>query len=239
MIIRPGYDFTTTEVPTKAKLQRMLSQSTVEGIDISQISTNLVGTKIAESSVSLPAEGWLWRDPMGCLWVNTGRGPAKLFSGDRCGLETRRYPTGAPNINPPVVSDKMCYVAPGGKLMYVTGWAPSGVTLESNVFFTAISTSSGVGSERFKNLETAPSGAYVRFKLFGICDIPCNGQYSLPSYIGNGGGANYWDANCPIPYSNPSTPVNGVLCGAMSDTPYSSMTMRTAYMFGQPLPRLS
>jgi hypothetical protein len=233
MKITPGYDFTTTEVPTKAHLQQMISGGEVYGIDISQINSTLIGIKTADSSVSLPAEGWMWTDVAGCVWVRSRFGPVKLWRGGWGGMETRRYPQGAQVINPPINNDRFLYQCAGGTLSY-KGTTPTGATLESNVFFTA----SQANGERFKNLETGVSGGYTRSLLYGGGWFPAQVlTFTQPAYI-RAAANNAYDVSTSIPYSDPAVPVLGIRYGSMSDSAYSGVFMMWGWQFGTFIARL-
>jgi hypothetical protein len=233
MKITPGYDFGVTEIPTKAKIQQMLSGGELTGIDISQINTGLIGLKTADSSVSLPAEGWMWVDVQGCVWVQSRFGATKLWRGSWGGMETRRYPQGAPVTNPPINNDRFLYQCAGGQVGYKTG-NPSGSTLASNVFFSAAQCS----AERFKNLETGYSGGYTRTLLYGGGWFPAQSiSYTAPSYFLSAAN-NAYEMNTGIPYSNPATPLLGIRYGACHDSGYSAIQMVYGWQFGTFLARI-
>jgi hypothetical protein len=87
-----GYDFAATEIPTKAKLHQMLAGMSVAAISPALINSSLVGVNFGTSGTTLPAEGWMWADISGTLWVRTTNGSAKLWR-SQGGWSTIRFPT--------------------------------------------------------------------------------------------------------------------------------------------------
>lgn len=117
MTITPGYDFTINEVPTKAKFTAMLAGISLTAIDVVQISANLIGETIGDTSASMPLEGWLRVDPAGGIWVITASNvsePAAQVKIDRanwggwetlrfrCGVKTDTWPFPAGQTNFPI-----------------------------------------------------------------------------------------------------------------------------------------
>lgn len=93
MIITPGYDFGAHEVPTHAKLEQMVDGMSITGIDIDQIDSTLIGIKVGETDVSLPAAGWLRSDALNALWVRGTHGDVQIYRANYGGLESRgRFP---------------------------------------------------------------------------------------------------------------------------------------------------
>lgn len=95
MSITPGYDFAATGVPTRELLQLMTANMSITGIDIGQIATTILGMKVADSSASLPSEGWMWLSQTGTLWVKNRNGNIPLYRGSWGGWETNRFKAGA------------------------------------------------------------------------------------------------------------------------------------------------
>lgn len=149
MSITVGYDFAPTEVPTKELLELMTAGMSVTGIDISQISANLVGTKTEDSNVSLPGEGWMWRDPMGALWVNTRNGRCRFFRACWGGWETNRYPVGNPLQT---FSLPISHVTPIGRFQTATVAESN----ESDIYFRV--GTSQIRQQIAKGTETLVSG---------------------------------------------------------------------------------
>lgn len=92
--ITPGYDFSTTEVPTKALFQQAASGLTVGKIQFSNVDVSLVasygGDVSGTTGASLPGEGYLWTDPEGNTWIETVDGPVRLNRNDG-GFESKRW----------------------------------------------------------------------------------------------------------------------------------------------------
>ena len=94
--IVPGYDFGVHETPTRELLLRQARFLQVSGIGIDSIAATLIGMRngaSGSSAASLPAQGWLWSDPEGSMWVKTLHGEVRLKRAGG-GYETRRYGRG-------------------------------------------------------------------------------------------------------------------------------------------------
>jgi hypothetical protein len=170
MTIVPGYDFTVNETPMQSTLYQMIAGATLSGIPLSQIDTSLIGIKLGDSDVSLPSEGWLWKDELGCLWVKSRWGNIRIFRGSYGGQETNRYQRGA-NTRAPFY-EPVNMVEPGFRIVYdntVPGGAndttPSSVRLRNDWPVLA-------DKCPYKQLETAVSDAHVRVNLWGFVPLP-------------------------------------------------------------------
>jgi hypothetical protein len=153
MTITPGWDFAYNDVPTRARLELMTAAMSITGIPLSQINTNLVGIKYGDTSVSLPAEGWIWGDTDGSLWVKTRFGKCKFFRGNWGGWETQRYLAADPLDHWTLPQPAP---VPIGELRSVS----AGASNESDVRYR-IGTNT-IGRFVVKNLDTATSGVAVR-----------------------------------------------------------------------------
>jgi hypothetical protein len=153
MRITPGYTFGTNEVPTRAKLENSLLGITLTGLSASQFPTDVRGLIItATSTPSMVAEGLLWRDGIGALWVNSRWGPVKMFRANWGGWETRRVTVGALSGTLPQP------VGAGYGRVYNPG---VGDTVASNVIFQNMLTV-GAPYHHFFPLDTPVSGNYCR-----------------------------------------------------------------------------
>jgi len=91
LTIKPGYDFETTETPSRDKFIRAAEGLDISGIDSSYLDATLIAHKFTTSSgVSLPAEGWLWTDAAGNGWVQTANGAVR-WGRNEGGWESRRW----------------------------------------------------------------------------------------------------------------------------------------------------
>jgi len=182
MSITPGYDFGADEVPTQALFHRMLDSATLTGISITQIDTSLIGIKLSDSDVSLPSEGWIWADQLGCLWVKSRWGNVRVFRGSYGGQETIRYQRGA-NTRAPY-REPVDIMEPGYRIVYdntVYGGAsdttPSSVRLRND---WPVLGDKGL----YKGLETGVSDAYVRVQLWGFTPLPIAGTtHNFPGVL--------------------------------------------------------
>ena len=69
MRVIPGFDFGSTEIPTREKLGLMATGMSVTDIGYEQIDATIIGVTITDASqVSLPAEGWMWVDARSNVW---------------------------------------------------------------------------------------------------------------------------------------------------------------------------
>jgi hypothetical protein len=74
--IIPGYDFAATEIPRFATMLLQAQGLEVQNLTLDDISmANIVGMTRGNTSdatgSSLPAEGWMWSDPTGNVWIET------------------------------------------------------------------------------------------------------------------------------------------------------------------------
>lgn len=100
--IIPGYDFGVNEAPTREAFLRQARLMKASGLEIDSIDATLIGLKSGNSgttNASLPAQGWLWADPEGSLWVETSHGPCMLKRAGG-GWESVRYGISFPTGNP-------------------------------------------------------------------------------------------------------------------------------------------
>jgi hypothetical protein len=215
--ITPGYDFQQNEVPTKETLQLMTAGMSITQIDISQISTALIGIKIDQTSPSLP-EGWLRMDPAGTLFVTSRWGEVEIYRAGWGGMTTRRYPIQASTG------------FPQRRSIFILQPLGSMTTTESSVSF-AVDTPLGSDLWRgFKPLDTAPSigvmttpvpGDHPRFLLWGGGIRDREGQ---GAFMSNPGAqrfpatpSNELIGNRSIPFSGAySATTAGDCCGMLS-----------------------
>lgn len=220
--ITPGYDFGQNEIPTKETLQLMTAGISITQIDISQIATALIGIKIANTSPSLPAEGWMRVSPAGGLYVTTRWGEVHLYRGCWGGMETRRYPVEASAGN---AQRRVGFILTGMTTL---------TTSESAVFWSRVTPTNLNLFRYYKPLDTAPSlgvigspvpGDHPRFLLFGACVRDREGQGAFMTNPGLEGSAvtpsNDLIGNASAPFSgaySSSGTVAGIggCCGMLS-----------------------
>lgn len=152
MNITPGYDFGSTEIPTREKLGLMATGMSIRNIGYEQLQTTIIGITVTDASqTSLPAEGWMWGDARGNLWIKTRLGNVRV----RCsegGWESLRWPYGIANT-------PSNWSIPGSAIEFAEFIV--GNTLESNTLLRAISGGSKTGATWVVgiNQETVPSTA--------------------------------------------------------------------------------
>ena len=230
LTITPGYDFQTTEVPTRATLQQCVLGMSITGIPQSMIDSTLVSQMYTTStSVSLPGEGWIDYDQHGRLWVKSRWGHVCLHRGNWGGWETRRYPCMD-------VIDTYTFpfnnVAPVGQLRTVV----AGNTTESNVAYRA---GTSIGIWRFKNCESAVSGALVRLVGRGgwMGEVLSSNRSIMPDYQVRQGTGVQDQAATPFPASDASATTKARKGGLLlRQNGNGAATVRaTAWYFGMEL----
>lgn len=207
--ITPGYDFQQNEVPTKETLQLMTAGMSLTNVDISQISTSLIGIKIDQTSPSLP-EGWLRIGPSGTLFVTSRWGEVDLYRAGWGGMCTRRYPIKAQNGTPQRRS------------LFTLAALGSMTTTESSVFFDQQDPTVSLLWRGFKPLDTSPSigvmttpvpGDHPRFLLWGGGIVDREGQGAFMSNPGQqvfaATPSNDLMGNRSIPFSGAYSAVSG------------------------------
>ena len=152
MNVTPGYDFGTTEIPTKEKLSLMVTGMSITDIGYEQLQTTIIGITVTDASqTSLPAEGWLWGDARSNIWLKTRLGMVRV----RCaegGWESLRWPYGVANT-------ASNWSVPGSMVQFHEFIV--GNTLESNAVLRVNSGGSKTGSTWHVGVtqETVPSTA--------------------------------------------------------------------------------
>lgn len=214
--ITPGYDFQQNEIPTKETLQLMTAGISITRIDISQISSALIGIKIADTSPSLP-EGWLRMGPAGGLYVTSRWGEVHLYRAGWGGMESRRYPfeAGAGQAQRRI-----------GYILTIMG---SLTTSESGVVWSRATPTEADIFRYFKPLDTGPSlgvigspitGDHPRMLLWGGCVRDREGQGAFMSNPGRQTGAAAPNSdligNGSIPFSGAYSASPGGCCGFLS-----------------------
>jgi len=228
MQITPGYDFGVNEIPTRAKLEAMTAGMSISGVDISQINVALVGIKYqAETTTSLPAEGWMAHNAQGGLWVESRYGRVQLWRGGWGGMETRRFPVAGFTV----VGSLPYKIGEGGTFI-----APATAhTAESNVSWKLNrQVDNNNQAVAMRALDTATSGSYIRLSLFGGQGWPIESTFhNYPGHAINAAVASSNLAGAQsIPFSNAAT---RTLYGALFyNWNASTGTMRTAltWMYG-------
>lgn len=91
LTVTPGYDFATTEVPTREKLGLAMTGMSLTGIGASLFPSGTTYITITDTSqVTLPFEGMLWVDSRTNLWGLTRRGMV-IVRRSAGGWETNRF----------------------------------------------------------------------------------------------------------------------------------------------------
>lgn len=92
--ITPGYDFGTTEVPTRAKFFQQAQGLGITNVQFDDVNQALIASYGGEVSgttgASMPGEGYLWTDPAGNTWIETVDGPVRINRNDG-GWESMRW----------------------------------------------------------------------------------------------------------------------------------------------------
>lgn len=224
MQITPGYDFTVNEIPTRAKLETMTAGMSITGLDISQIDTTLIGIKSGDTTVSLPAEGWLWLDPSGGLWVKNRFGTVHCWRGCWGGLECNRFPMGGN----PVTGTFPYKVGEGGHVFPVA----TAHTNESNIAWRLNQRSDANSTfAPMRHLETLTTSANPRVALWG--GVPWMIEGTFHNKPGHAVNAAVPTGNLmgiqAVPFSGPST--RYVLASVHYNWRATSGSSRTALMW--------
>lgn len=233
MTIVPGYDFTVNEVPTQALFYQMVAGATITGVPLSQIDTSLIGIKLSDSSVSLPSEGWLWKDNLGCLWVKSRWGNIRIYRGSYGGQETIRYQRGA-NVRAPYY-EPVNLEEPGFRIVYdntvyggVSDTLPSSVRLRND---WPVLAEKGL----YKGLESAASDAHVRVNLWGFVPVPVSiHAHNFPGLLTYSNTHTYTVGSYPW---SANSKTDGLLMRNLATPSASSMKWAWGYTPGMPFMR--
>lgn len=202
--ITPGYDFTVNEVPTRAKLQLMLTGMVIAGIPKESLDSSLFGISYGwltgSTMATLANEGDVLFDISGQFWVKTKNGPVNVYNTGAGGWETVRYRTADPRdtaFNNPL--------SPNNFYGALESLVASNLD-EDEVWFRIYTTQS-------QNLYCLPqvtthSGAHNRVRPFGTgrgTILQSTGSYPRDSLTGNrnfcytiekaAGSVNEWNVN--------------------------------------------